>query len=67
MAARAKDVPQAAPDLDVLIVGAGFGGLCAAIRLKQRGGLRLAVVEKESDLGGTWWVNRYPGCGCDVA
>ena len=67
MAAQAKDGPPISPDLDVLIVGAGFGGLCAAIRLKQRGGLSFAVVEKETDLGGTWWVNRYPGCGCDVA
>lgn len=53
--------------LDVLIVGAGFGGLGAAIALKKRGRHNFRVVEKEADLGGTWLVNRYPGCGCDVA
>ncbi|MFK8015028.1 MAG: flavin-containing monooxygenase [Gammaproteobacteria bacterium] len=55
------------PDLDVLIVGAGFSGLCAAIRLEKEGKRRYQIIERESELGGTWWVNRYPGCGCDVA
>ncbi|MEO1575942.1 MAG: NAD(P)/FAD-dependent oxidoreductase, partial [Pseudomonadota bacterium] len=54
------------PPLDSLIIGAGFGGLCAAIKLKGLG-KRFVVVEKDADLGGTWLVNRYPGCGCDVA
>ncbi len=55
------------PDLDVLIVGAGFGGLGAAIALKERGVTSFAVLEKAADLGRTWLANRYPGCGCDVA
>ena len=54
-------------NLDVLIVGAGISGLCAAIRLEQRGNTRYEIIERETQLGGTWWVNRYPGCGCDVA
>jgi cation diffusion facilitator CzcD-associated flavoprotein CzcO len=58
---------SATAPLDVLIVGAGFGGLGAAIALKKRGQHNFRIIEKEADLGGTWLVNRYPGCGCDVA
>lgn len=52
--------------MDVLIVGAGFSGLCMAIKLRQAGIESFLVVEKASDVGGTWWENRYPGCACDV-
>jgi cation diffusion facilitator CzcD-associated flavoprotein CzcO len=48
-----------------LVVGAGFAGLAAAIRLSQAG-RQVAVVEKGADVGGTWHVNTYPGCACDV-
>jgi cyclohexanone monooxygenase len=50
----------------IAIIGAGFGGLGAAIRLTQRGDDDLVVFERESDVGGTWWANTYPGCQCDV-
>jgi cation diffusion facilitator CzcD-associated flavoprotein CzcO len=51
---------------DVAIVGAGFGGLGAAIRLKQRGRDDFLVFEQAHDIGGTWRDNTYPGCACDV-
>jgi cation diffusion facilitator CzcD-associated flavoprotein CzcO len=48
------------------ILGAGFGGLGTAIRLKQRGEDDFLVFERAADVGGTWWANTYPGCQCDV-
>lgn len=53
-------------DVDHLIVGAGFAGLCAAIKLDQAGERDFVVIEKDSDVGGTWHVNTYPGAECDV-
>jgi cation diffusion facilitator CzcD-associated flavoprotein CzcO len=51
---------------DVIIVGAGFGGIGAAIQLKRLGFDNFIIVDREDDLGGTWHVNRYPGLACDV-
>ena len=48
------------------ILGAGFGGLGMAIKLKQAGIDDFAVWERDSDVGGTWWANTYPGCQCDI-
>jgi cation diffusion facilitator CzcD-associated flavoprotein CzcO len=50
----------------IAVVGAGFAGLGAAIRLRQEGIDDFVVFEKNSDVGGTWWDNSYPGCQCDV-
>jgi len=50
----------------VIIIGSGFSGLCAAIRLKQAGVGAITVLEKAGALGGTWRDNDYPGCACDV-
>jgi cation diffusion facilitator CzcD-associated flavoprotein CzcO len=50
----------------IAIVGAGFSGLGMAIRLRQRGYQDFVVLERASDLGGTWRDNTYPGCACDV-
>src|SRR5919202_1264883 len=51
---------------DVLVIGGGFSGVGAAILLKQAGRTDFAVLEKASQLGGTWRDNTYPGCACDV-
>lgn len=50
---------------DITIVGAGFGGLLAAIQL-QRLGLDFRIIERQSGVGGTWWLNDYPGARVDV-
>ncbi len=50
----------------VAIVGSGFGGLGAAIRLKAEGIDDFVVLERADDVGGTWRDNTYPGCACDV-
>lgn len=52
--------------LRVAIIGAGPAGIAAAIRLQQQGVHDIALFEKNSDVGGTWNVNRYPGLTCDV-
>ncbi len=51
---------------DAVIVGAGFGGIGAAIQLKRMGYHNFVIVDREDDLGGTWHVNRYPGLAVDV-
>lgn len=54
-------------DTDVLIIGAGLSGLGFAIQLqKQYPQASFEIIEKTDNVGGTWWVNTYPGCGCDV-
>lgn len=51
---------------EVVVLGAGLSGVCAAIKLKEAGIERVRVFEKASDVGGTWRDNRYPGVACDV-
>lgn len=51
---------------DAVIVGAGFGGMGAAIQLKRLGLTDIAILEREDALGGTWHVNRYPGLAVDI-
>jgi len=52
--------------VDIAIIGAGFAGLCMAIRLKQAGISDFFIAERADSLGGTWRDNHYPGCACDV-
>jgi cation diffusion facilitator CzcD-associated flavoprotein CzcO len=52
--------------IDIAVIGAGFAGLGAAIRLLRAGHRDLLVFEAASDVGGTWRDNSYPGCRCDV-
>ncbi|WP_240123319.1 NAD(P)/FAD-dependent oxidoreductase [Streptomyces sp. MUM 136J] len=50
----------------VAVVGSGFGGLGAAVRLRREGITDFAVLERAGSVGGTWRDNSYPGCACDV-
>ena len=50
----------------VAVVGAGFGGLGAGIKLREAGIRDLAILERAASVGGTWRDNTYPGCACDV-
>ena len=50
----------------VAIIGSGFSGLGMAIRLKQAGFGDFVILERASEVGGTWQANTYPGCACDV-
>lgn len=52
--------------LSMLIVGAGFGGLGAAIHRRRSGDDNFLLVEQAGGVGGTWWANRYPGAACDI-
>ena len=55
---------QAACEMFVVVIGAGLSGLVAAIRLRQAG-VPFLIVEKNADVGGTWFENTYPGCRVD--
>ena len=57
--------PVADRAFDVLVVGAGFAGMYMLHRLRAIG-LRARVLEAGSDVGGTWYWNRYPGARCDI-
>jgi len=54
-------------DYQIGIIGAGFAGLVAALRLKKSGRNSFIIFERASEVGGTWRDNIYPGCACDVA
>jgi cyclohexanone monooxygenase len=58
--------PPLADDVDVLVIGGGFGGLMAAARLREAGVKDIRILEKGGDFGGTWYWNRYPGAQCDI-
>ncbi|MCJ1277859.1 hypothetical protein MMC21_005673 [Puttea exsequens] len=53
------------PELDALVVGAGWAGLWACYKLKKQG-LRVRLVEASPDVGGVWYYSRYPGCRNDT-
>lgn len=53
-------------EVDVAIVGAGFGGLLTGARLRELGVSSIRLIDKAADVGGTWYWNRYPGIACDV-
>ncbi|WP_159768719.1 flavin-containing monooxygenase [Streptomyces sp. HM190] len=54
------------PHVRVAVIGAGFGGLGAAVRLRREGITDFVVLERGGSVGGTWRDNDYPGCACDV-
>ncbi len=53
-------------EVEVGIVGGGFGGMLIAARLREQGINDFRMIEKGGDFGGTWYWNRYPGAACDV-
>ncbi len=53
-------------EVEVLIVGGGFGGMLAAVRLREAGIDNFRIIEKGGNFGGTWYWNRYPGASCDI-
>ena len=53
-------------EVDVALIGGGFGGLLAGARLRQLGVEDVRIIEKGGDFGGTWYWNRYPGVACDI-
>ncbi|OZM74456.1 cyclohexanone monooxygenase [Amycolatopsis antarctica] len=63
---RARNEPPPAHRVRVAIIGAGFGGLGMAMRLKQAGIDDFVVLERAAEVGGTWQVNTYPGAQCDI-
>jgi len=54
------------PDFETAIIGAGFGGIIAALRLLESGRKSFIIFERASEIGGTWRDNTYPGCACDI-
>ena len=53
-------------EVEVVVVGGGFGGQLAAARLREAGVTDIRIIEKGGDFGGTWYWNRYPGAACDI-
>ncbi|NCL74686.1 hypothetical protein AIIKEEIJ_02131 [Rhodococcus sp. YH1] len=52
-------------DLDVLVVGAGFGGIYTLHKLRHEQGLDVVAIDKAGGVGGTWYWNKYPGALSD--
>ena len=53
-------------DVNVVVIGGGFGGLLAGARLHEAGVKDVRIIESGGDFGGTWYWNRYPGAQCDI-
>ena len=53
-------------DVDVVVVGGGFGGLLTGAKLHDAGVRSMRIIEEGGDFGGTWYWNRYPGVRCDI-
>jgi cation diffusion facilitator CzcD-associated flavoprotein CzcO len=59
-----RPIDEARP-LKVIFIGAGISGIIAGIKLPQiLKNLHLVIYDKNPEIGGTWWENRYPGCAC---
>lgn len=57
---------QSDTNYEVIIIGSGFGGLCAALMLRKQGRTNFRILERRSFMGGTWCQNTYPGAAVDV-
>ncbi|MEQ9662743.1 MAG: NAD(P)/FAD-dependent oxidoreductase [Parasphingopyxis sp.] len=60
-----EPLPSPPENRSAIIIGGGISGICAAVEM-QKLGLEYKLFEKNEDFGGTWWENRYPGCGVDT-
>ena len=60
------DMTKGTQYFETVIIGTGFSGLLAAIRLKKKNCNDFVLLERDSDIGGTWWANSYPGAEVDV-
>ncbi|MEM9623887.1 MAG: NAD(P)/FAD-dependent oxidoreductase, partial [Pseudomonadota bacterium] len=63
-----KDIQRDAlhDEVEIAIIGGGFGGLLAGARLREAGQEDIRMIEKGGEFGGTWYWNRYPGAACDI-
>ncbi len=57
---------RAQRDVSVAVIGAGLGGIAAAVHAKRAGATSITVFEQSAGPGGTWWDNTYPGVECDI-
>ena len=64
-ALNGKSIDEPEP-LEVLVIGAGFSGVCAGIKLREAGITNFRIYDKTDGIGGTWWLNTYPGAACDI-
>lgn len=65
-ATRNRRASRRRRDLSIAIIGGGFGGICAAVKLKTAGFTNFTIYEKDDGPGGTWRANTYPGCEVDI-
>ena len=61
-----RPVTPVTPHVRVAVIGSGFGGLGAGVRLRRAGITDFVILERAGSVGGTWRDNSYPGCACDV-
>ncbi|MFE3189471.1 flavin-containing monooxygenase [Nocardia sp. NPDC059240] len=54
------------PDHEVVVIGAGFGGIATGVELRKQGIEDFVLLEKHAGIGGTWWANTYPGIAVDI-
>ena len=66
MQRRVEDRDPLSDQVEVLFIGGGFSALLTSARLREHGFESIRIVERGSDVGGTWYWNRYPGAACDV-
>ncbi|MFE3193580.1 flavin-containing monooxygenase [Nocardia sp. NPDC059240] len=54
------------PHYEVIVIGAGIGGICAGVKLQEIGIQNFLIVDRVGGLGGTWYSHSYPDAGCDI-
>ena len=66
MTTKVETTKTKGADFDAVVIGAGFGGLYAVHKLRNEQGLNVCAIDNASDVGGTWYWNRYPGALSDT-